>query len=237
MNSLFELDPNGDEYEAVNVTVNVPGEVNVWVGFCETELSLSPNAHNQDIGLPVEVSVNWTVWPTTGEAGVKEKFATASPTARTVTDRLVELDPTGNEYDAANDTVNVPGEVNVWVGFCETENPPSPNAHSQDIGPPVEESVNWTVWPTTGDAGAKEKFATPSASLISVRPTANTTGWCAINAATAAVARRGPLNIGASVTFLPLYCVRPLMRLVEDEELKPRERRLVSPTRVPRAGR
>src|SRR5271169_161582 len=174
MNWLFELDPNGDEYEAVNVTVNIPGEVNVWVGFWETELPLSPNDHDQDIGLPVEVSVNWTGWPTTGDAGVKEKLA--PPAARTVTDRLVELKPNGNEYEAVNVTVNVPGEVNVWVGFCEVENPPSLNAHNQDIGPPVVVSVNWTVWPTTGDAGVRKKFATaaePRATL-STRAAAST---------------------------------------------------------------
>jgi len=53
----------------VKVTVPDPVEVYVWAGFCAVEVVESPKAHSQEVGLPVDVSVNCTAWPTTGDAG------------------------------------------------------------------------------------------------------------------------------------------------------------------------
>jgi hypothetical protein len=51
----------------------------------------SPKAQLQDVGLPVEASVNWTDWPAAGEAGLKVKDAESAAT--TVTVRLVLFEP------------------------------------------------------------------------------------------------------------------------------------------------
>ncbi|MGA2362179.1 MAG: hypothetical protein ABSG73_06925 [Candidatus Aminicenantales bacterium] len=40
-----------------------------------------------------------------------------------------------------------------WLGFWAVEVVPSPKFHSQDVGDPVDVSVNWTVCPAFGDAG------------------------------------------------------------------------------------
>ena len=46
---------------AVSVTVKSPAAVKVWLGFCAVEVALpSPKFHDQLVGLPVDVSVNWT---------------------------------------------------------------------------------------------------------------------------------------------------------------------------------
>ena len=39
------------------------------------------------------------------------------------------------------------------------ETVPSPNAQDQEVGPPVDASVNWTDWPTTGLGGEKVNMA------------------------------------------------------------------------------
>jgi len=45
----------------------------------------SPKFHDQEVGLPVEVSVNCTDWPVAGEAGVKLKEAVTEFTGATIT--------------------------------------------------------------------------------------------------------------------------------------------------------
>jgi hypothetical protein len=42
----------------------------VWLGFWDAEVEPSPKLHDQDVGDPVDVSVNVTAWPTLGEAGL-----------------------------------------------------------------------------------------------------------------------------------------------------------------------
>jgi len=37
--------------------------------------------------------------------------------------------------------------------------PPSPKFHCQDVGPPVDVSVNCTAWPAAGEAGLNVKDA------------------------------------------------------------------------------
>jgi hypothetical protein len=46
-----------------------------------------------------------------------------------------------------------PTELNVWVGFWVVLVPPSPKVHRQEVGEPVDVSVNCTACPATGDAG------------------------------------------------------------------------------------
>ena len=49
-----------DELETVRLTEYVPGEVYVWLGFCAVDVPPSPKLHDQDVGLPDEVSVKAT---------------------------------------------------------------------------------------------------------------------------------------------------------------------------------
>jgi hypothetical protein len=56
-------------FAAVSVTVKLPEEENVWVGFRAVLVPPSPNVHDHAAGEPEDVSVNWTTWPTVGELG------------------------------------------------------------------------------------------------------------------------------------------------------------------------
>lgn len=47
----------------------------------------------------------------------------------------------------------------MWFGFWAIEDDPSPKSHCQEVGDPVDVSVNWTTWPATGDAGLYVKDA------------------------------------------------------------------------------
>jgi hypothetical protein len=64
---LVLLEP--EAFVTVKVTVPVPVDAYVWTGFCAVEVVESPKPHNQEVGLPVDVSVNCTGCPITGEAG------------------------------------------------------------------------------------------------------------------------------------------------------------------------
>jgi hypothetical protein len=75
---------------AIKVTLNGPGPPYTCVGFCCVETGdPSPKFHDQDVGLPVDVSANWTSWPTTGFGGDIVKLAVGAaalekrPNART----------------------------------------------------------------------------------------------------------------------------------------------------------
>jgi hypothetical protein len=57
------------------------------------EVDASPKFHCQDVGDPVDVSVNCTVWPAAGEAGVKVKDAVSVGEGITVTVRLAVFVP------------------------------------------------------------------------------------------------------------------------------------------------
>jgi hypothetical protein len=43
----------------------------VWLGFWAVEVDPSPKSHCQEVGLPVDVSVNCTDCPAAGEAGLQ----------------------------------------------------------------------------------------------------------------------------------------------------------------------
>jgi len=67
--------------DAVRVTLNVPADAYTCVGFLDAEVAPSPKLHDHDVGPPVDVSVNVTWPPATGEAGEYEKSATGAPVA------------------------------------------------------------------------------------------------------------------------------------------------------------
>jgi hypothetical protein len=117
----------------------------------------SPKLHCQEVGLPVEVSVNCTACPATGEAGVYVKDAVSVAAGRILTVWLVLLEPVlplTVKVTVKDETV-----VYVWLGFREVEVDPSPKLHCQEVGDPVDVSVNCTAWPATGEAGAYVKEA------------------------------------------------------------------------------
>ena len=63
----------------------------VWLGFWTVLVAPSPKFHCQEAGDPVEVSVNCTACPATGELGVNVKEAVRVGT--TVTVRLIFFEP------------------------------------------------------------------------------------------------------------------------------------------------
>jgi hypothetical protein len=75
----------------VRVTVFNPVVVYVWLGFWDVLVPPSPKFHCQEVGVPVDVSVNWTDWPVAGEAGLKVKEAVS--TVAMVTVQLTLLEP------------------------------------------------------------------------------------------------------------------------------------------------
>jgi metal-sulfur cluster biosynthetic enzyme len=62
----------------------------VWAGFCAVEVAPSPKLQAQEVGVPVDVSVNWTGCPAAGDAGLYANEAVSAAT--TVTVLLVVLD-------------------------------------------------------------------------------------------------------------------------------------------------
>ena len=113
--------------------------MNVCGGFWEVETPAPPKFHDHEVGPPVEVSVNCTVWPAEGDGGLNEKFA-AGPVEETVTVFVVVFDPP--EFETVSETEYEPAVANVCVGFWEVETPAPPKFHDHEVGPPVEVSVN-----------------------------------------------------------------------------------------------
>lgn len=71
--------------DAVNWTWYEPAAVKVWVGLLTVEVPPSPKTQDQDVGVFVDVSVNWTDCPGAGFDGLEAKLATGAsppPTAR-----------------------------------------------------------------------------------------------------------------------------------------------------------
>jgi hypothetical protein len=83
-----------------------------WVGFWAVLVPPSPKLQDQEVGLPVEVSVNCTDWLVLGEAGAKLKPDAGETTAGlTVTLRVARLVPPA--LPAVRVTEKVPAVVNV----------------------------------------------------------------------------------------------------------------------------
>jgi hypothetical protein len=59
-----------EPFVTVRVTVFEPAVVKVWFGFRELAVEPSPKFQAHEVGVPVEVSVNWTDWPADGEDGL-----------------------------------------------------------------------------------------------------------------------------------------------------------------------
>ena len=147
------------------------------MGFRSVLAAPSPNVQDHEVGLPVDLSVKLTVSPGVGAPGENVKAATGGA-AVTVTDRLVLFDP--DALLALSVTVNFPAAEYTWVGFRSVLVPPSPKLQAQEVGAPEDPSVNPTIWPLKGWAGANVKAAagapaaglTTSVRLAVVVPTA-----------------------------------------------------------------
>jgi hypothetical protein len=66
---------------------------NAWLGFWAALVDPSPKLHCQEVGEPVELSVNWTACAAAGEAGLKVKAAESAGEEVTVTALLAVFDP------------------------------------------------------------------------------------------------------------------------------------------------
>jgi Flp pilus assembly protein TadG len=150
---------------AVKVTAYVPFEAKLWLGFWELEVPPSLKFQDQAVGVPIDVSVNWTACPAAGEAGVNVNDATTA--TATVTVRVVLADPV--PFVAVRVTVFDPAVAKEWLGFCEVEVAPSPKFQDQAVGVPVDVSVNWTACPATGEAGVNVNEAASAAATVTVR--------------------------------------------------------------------
>ena len=67
------LDPPA--FVTVSFTVNLPAFEYAWVGCFSVEVVPSPKSQLQDVGFPVEVSMNWTVSVTFPLVGLPLKEA------------------------------------------------------------------------------------------------------------------------------------------------------------------
>jgi hypothetical protein len=103
------------------------------------------------VGEPVDVSVKATDWPALGEAGLYVKEAASVGEVTTVTTWVTLWDD--EALLAVKVTAYVPLEANVWLGFRDVEVPPSLKVQAQEVGEPVDVSVNWTACPAAGEAG------------------------------------------------------------------------------------
>jgi hypothetical protein len=63
----------------------------VWLGFWTVEVEPSPKLHTQEVGFPVDVSVNCSDCPVVGDAGLKVKDAASA--SATVMVWLALFDP------------------------------------------------------------------------------------------------------------------------------------------------
>ena len=70
-------------------------------------------------------------------------------------------------------TTNVPRRPHAWAGLLSAEVAPSPNVHSYERRVPVEESVNRTLPPVNGAAGAQENDAASPPGVGVAPPPAN----------------------------------------------------------------
>ena len=87
--ALLEVEP----LLTSSVTGYGPVAAKEWTGFCDVLVAPSPKFHCQDVGLPVEVSVNCTACPGAGEAGLLAKDAVSAEAGATLRSwvRVLEL--------------------------------------------------------------------------------------------------------------------------------------------------
>ena len=129
-------------FVAVSVTVYVPATAYMYVGFWSVDVFPSPKSQAQDVGAPVEASVNCTA-AVPAHPCVAVKSATgATPVTVTVCDAGA-LAPQG--FVAVSVTAYVPATVYMCDGFCNVDVFPSPKSQLQEIGVSVDVSVNCTA--------------------------------------------------------------------------------------------
>ena len=76
--TLRTFDEEPLAFAAVSLTLYEPAAAKACVGLRRVEVPPSPNSQSHDVGLPVERSLNETVWPATGAVGEKPKSATGA---------------------------------------------------------------------------------------------------------------------------------------------------------------
>ncbi|OQA58290.1 MAG: hypothetical protein BWY45_01258 [Euryarchaeota archaeon ADurb.Bin294] len=156
---------------AVSFTVYVPAFWYVCEGFAiNPSVVPSPKSHAHMVGLPVDVSVNWTVSGAVPDVGVAVKFATMPPDWVTVMypSFVLVLEPPVAEL-AVSFTVYVPAFWYVCEGFAIIPSVvPSPKSHAHMVGLPVDVSVNWTVSGAVPDVGVAVKSATMPPDWVTV---------------------------------------------------------------------
>lgn len=92
-----------------------------------------------------------------GEDGLKVKLASSADAETTVMARVRLF--CSLPFETVRVTLWDPADVNMWLGFLDVLTAPLPKFQFQEIGPPVDVSVNCTVWPASGAVGLKEKEA------------------------------------------------------------------------------
>lgn len=142
-----------------------PDAVNVWLGFCVTLVAPSPKSHCHRVGVPVELSVNCTACPAVGDEGLKLNAAVKAATRVSVRVAVCEL----VLLVTVSVTVLVPAVAYVWLGFWAVLVAPSPKFHCQEVGEPVDVSVNCTAWPVAGEAGLYVNEAARGVATVIVR--------------------------------------------------------------------
>jgi hypothetical protein len=128
----------------------------------------SPKFQLHDVGLPVDISVNWIACPAVGPAGAYVNEEASTDTEATVMVLLAESDP--ELVVASRLTIYSPALAKAWVGFFTELVAPSPKLQDQEVGLPDVVSVNCTVWPGPGVVGVNTKDAAPwAATTATVR--------------------------------------------------------------------
>ena len=135
-------------------------------GFCAVEAVPSPKFQHQNAGEPLEVSVNCTDCPALGEPGDQVKAAVTEGATEIVCVENVEP----SESPACRVTAYEPAVANTCDGFRSVDPVPSPNDQHQNVGVPLEVSVNCAGCPAVGEAGdqanAAETDVVPALTLI-----------------------------------------------------------------------
>jgi hypothetical protein len=74
----------------VKVTVYIPATWNAWLGFWAVPVVPSSKLHRHALGAPEDLSVNRTVSPVTGDAGLNVNDASSAPAGFSVSVEQVE---------------------------------------------------------------------------------------------------------------------------------------------------
>ena len=143
--------------------MNVPPLVKTCEGDCSVDVGVwSPKSHDQPVGKPVLVSVNFTVSGTVPLVGVAVKLAVGG---LTVMVREAELNPSA--LVAVRVAVKVPLPY-TCEGDCTVDVAPSPKFQDQLVGEPVLVSVKFTVSGAVPLVGVAVKLAVGALASLTV---------------------------------------------------------------------